>query len=99
MKENFSEKCYQVLRGIPRGQITTYKSIANKLKTKAYRAVGTAMNKNPYAPKIPCHRVVNSDWAVGGFASGTRKKIAMLKKEGIPIKKGQIVNFKKYLYK
>jgi methylated-DNA-[protein]-cysteine S-methyltransferase len=67
--------------------------------TKAYRAVGTAMNKNPYAPEVPCHRVVNSNGEVGGFANGTSKKIEMLKKEGIPIKDNKVENFEKYLYK
>ena len=56
------------------------------------------MNKNPYAPHVPCHRVVNSDGLVGGFALGKRKKIKILKKEGIYIKKGKILNFNKHLF-
>ena len=56
------------------------------------------MNKNPYAPRVPCHRVVKSDGFVGGFASGPRNKIKMLKNEGVEIKKGKI-DLKKYLYK
>lgn len=99
MKDSFSEKCYSLLRKVPRGKITTYKDIAEAMGTKAYRAVGTAMNKNPYAPEVPCHRVVNSNGEVGGFANGTSKKIEMLKKEGIPIKDNKVENFEKYLYK
>jgi methylated-DNA-[protein]-cysteine S-methyltransferase len=57
------------------------------------------MNKNPYAPQVPCHRVVNSDARVGGFASGTANKIKILKREGIPIKEGKIQNFEKFLFK
>jgi len=68
------------------------------MKTKAYRAVGNAMNKNPYAPEVPCHRVIKSNGFVGGFASGPKKKIQMLKKEGIEIKNNKI-DLKKYLYK
>lgn len=98
-KESFYEKCYSLLRKVPRGKITTYKELANALHSKAYQAVGTAMNKNPYAPAVPCHRVVNSNGEVGGFAHGTKKKIEMLKKEGIPIKNNRIIDFKKYLYK
>ena len=48
------------------------------------------MNKNPYSPKIPCHRVIKSNGKIGGFASGTKNKINLLKKEGIIIKKGKI---------
>ncbi len=79
IKKSFSEKCYELLKKVPKGKITTYKEIARALKTKAYRAVGNAMNKNPYSPKVPCHRVVKSDGKVGGFALGKRKKILMLK--------------------
>ncbi|MEK6897405.1 MAG: MGMT family protein [Nanoarchaeota archaeon] len=98
MKYSFSQKCYKLLRKVPRGKVTTYKEVARVLKTKAYRAVGNAMNKNPYAPGVACHRVVKSSGEVGGFASGTRKKISMLRKEGIKIVNGKI-DLKKYLYK
>lgn len=96
--KSFNEQCYHVLKKVPRGKVTTYREIARVLKSKAYRAVGNAMNKNPYSPIVPCHRVVNSDGRVGGFAGGTKKKISMLKKEGIEIKKRKI-DLKKYLYK
>lgn len=95
---SFSERCYSLLRRVPKGKVTTYKALAHTLGTKAYRAVGTAMNKNPYAPEVPCHRVVKSNGEVGGFAHGTKKKIEMLKNEGVPIKDGRIENFEKYLY-
>ena len=98
MKDSFSRKCYKILRKVPRGKVTTYKELAKALKSKAYRAVGNAMNKNPYSPKVPCHRVVRTNGEVGGFASGTRKKISMLRKEGIKVVKGKI-DFGKYLHK
>ena len=97
-KVNFNERCYSILRKVPKGKVTTYKEIAHALKSKAYRAVGNAMNKNPYAPQVPCHRVIKSNGDVGGFASGAKNKIKMLKKEGIEIVNGKI-NLKKYLYK
>lgn len=95
---DFSEKVYGLCRKIPKGNVTTYNEIAKKLRTKAYRAVGTALNKNPYA-QVPCHRVVNSDGRVGGFAQGARKKVEILRKEGIKIKNSKIVDFSKFLYK
>ena len=56
----FSEKVYFLTKKVPKGRVTTYKELAKKLKTKAYRAVGQALKCNPYAPKVPCHRVVKS---------------------------------------
>ena len=98
-EKSFSEKCYDLLRKVPRGKVTTYKIIAKKLGTKAYRAVGNAMNKNPYSPNVPCHRVVNSDGKIGGFALGVKNKIKILKKEGIKIKNNKIENFERVVYK
>lgn len=86
----FSERCYALLRKVPRGKVTTYKDLAHALGCKAYRAVGNAMHKNPYAPEVPCHRVIASSGKLGGFASGVKKKIALLKKEGVEVKKGRI---------
>ena len=91
----FQEKVYSVLKKIPKGQVSTYGAIAKVLGNKSYRAVGNALNKNPYSPKVPCHRVVKSNGEVGGFAHGTRKKIEMLRKEGITINRGK-VDLKKF---
>jgi len=99
MPTKFQSKVYEVCKKIPKGRVSTYKEIARKLRTKAYRAVGSALNKNPYAPIVPCHRVVNSDGFVGGFASGIKKKIKLLKSEGIKIKKNRINNFGKVIFK
>ena len=95
----FYDKVYGLCKRIPKGKVTTYKMIAEKLGTRAYRAVGTAMRKNPYAPKVPCHRVVNSDGNIGGFSSGVKNKIRMLEKEGVKVKNNRILNFENVLYK
>ena len=97
-KKNFSEKCYEVLRKVPKGKVTTYKAIAEALNTRAYRAVGGAMNKNPYAPEVPCHRVVGSNGKMVGYAGGIKKKIQMLKKEGVNIENGKVADFENKLY-
>jgi methylated-DNA-[protein]-cysteine S-methyltransferase len=98
MPTDFEENCYALLRKVPRGRVTTYKALAEALGTKAYRAVGQAMNKNPYAPRVPCHRVVSSDGSLGGFASGPRKKIVILRAEGVQVRDGRIVDFKKVFF-
>ena len=95
---SFSEKCYQLLRQVPKGKVTTYKSLAQAMKTKAYRAVGNAMNKNPYAPIVPCHRAISADGSLGGYAHGVQKKIQMLKAEGIKIENNKI-DLDKYEFK
>ena len=98
-KQSFDEKCYALLKKVPKGKVTTYGEIAKTLGTKAYRAVGGAMNRNPYAPKVPCHRVVCSDGKIGGFAYGADKKISLLKKEGLSVKNGKIENLEAKLFR
>jgi methylated-DNA-[protein]-cysteine S-methyltransferase len=51
--KTFSDKAYDLLRTVPKGRVTTYKEIANALGTRAYRGVGQAMKRNPYAPQVP----------------------------------------------
>ena len=103
---SFNEKIYALLKKVPKGKVTTYKALAEALGTKAYRAVGQAMRCNPYAPKVPCHRVVKSDGSIGGFMGKMKsnskevgKKTQLLQKEGIEIKNNKIVRFEKMIYK
>jgi methylated-DNA-[protein]-cysteine S-methyltransferase len=51
--KDFVDKAYDLLRMVPKGRVTTYKEIAHALGTRAYRGVGQAMRKNPYAPEVP----------------------------------------------
>ncbi len=96
---DFNHRCYELLKKVPKGKVTTYKEIALALNTRAFRAVGRAMNKNPYAPKVPCHRVVSANGKIGGFASGVRSKIEILKGEGIEVKDDRVVDFDKKLFR
>ena|SRR3989338_5876700 len=91
MKQAFTEKVYVAMRRIPRGKVTTYKALAKAVgNPKAARAVGNACNANPYAPRVPCHRVIASDGSLGGYAHGLKKKAALLKAEGVEIRGGKI---------
>lgn len=91
---DFKARCYQELSTIPKGRVTTYKALAERLGTKAYRAVGNAMNKNPYPRDlVPCHRVVNSDGRIGGYADKIQEKIDRLQAEGVEVVDGKIKNF------
>jgi methylated-DNA-[protein]-cysteine S-methyltransferase len=93
------EKLYELLAKIPCGRVTTYKELADKLKTKGYRAVGQIVGANPNAPKVPCHRVVKTDGGLGGYAFGLKKKIEILASEGVKISDGKVVDFEKKLFK
>ena len=64
----FYKKVYSLLKKVPKGRVTTYSDIAKALRSKAYRAVGTAMRLNENAPVVPCHRVVKSDEKVGNYS-------------------------------
>lgn len=80
----FQKKVWKATLSIPKGEVRSYSWIAKKIgNPRAVRAVGNALNKNPLAPEVPCHRVVRKDGSIGGFASGTAKKKALLKNEGI----------------
>ena len=81
----FQIKVWKYLRSIPKGRVKTYKEVAIAINMpKASRAVANACAKNPYAPKVPCHRVIRSDGSLGGFSApgGTKAKKKLLKKEG-----------------
>ena len=100
----FDAKVWKLMEKIPKGRVTTYGLIAKKLNTKAYRAVGNSCRKNPYAPRVPCHRVVRSNGTIGGFGGKTsgkniEQKIQLLKKENVNVKNGRIVDFEKVLFR
>lgn len=82
--KTFTEKVYDVVRGIPEGKTMTYQEVAEKVGSpKAVRAVGTALSKNTDPKNVPCHRVIRSDKGMGGYAfGGVTKKEEILKKEG-----------------
>ncbi len=91
--ENFTTKIYSVASQIPKGKVATYKQIARLAgNSKAARAVGTAMRKNPDMKIVPCHRVVGSDGTMHGYSAGQgiKTKIEMLKKEGIDFKGAKV---------
>lgn len=79
---NFYKKVWLEVLKIPKGEVRTYKWIAQKIgHPKAYRAVGRALKENPLTVIIPCHRVVMSCGKIGGYSKGVDKKKDLLKKE------------------
>ena len=81
----FQLKVWKYLKTIPKGKVKTYKEVAIAIKrSNSARAVANACAKNPYSPKIPCHRVIRSDGTLGGYSApgGIKTKKKLLKKEG-----------------
>ena len=79
----FKKKVLEIVSKIPRGKTMSYAEVAKAAGSpKAYRAVGNIMHNNLDPKRVPCHRVIKSDGTIGGYAGGTKKKIALLKKEG-----------------
>ena len=82
----FQRKVWLYLKKIPRGKVKTYSEVAKAIgKPLAVRAVANAIAKNPYSPRIPCHRVIRSDGSLGGYSGkgGVKTKKLLLKKEGV----------------
>ena len=84
----FQLKVWKYLKTIPKGTVKTYKQVAIAIKKrKSARAVANACGKNPYAPKIPCHRVIRSDGGLGGYSGrgGIKTKLRLLRSEKVNI--------------
>ena len=84
----FQLKVWNYLKSIPKGRVKTYKQVAIAIKRpKSARAVANACGKNPYAPKIPCHRVIRSDGGLGGYSGkgGIKTKLRLLRSEKVYI--------------
>ncbi|MHB0995401.1 MAG: methylated-DNA--[protein]-cysteine S-methyltransferase [Elusimicrobiales bacterium] len=80
----FQQAVWRACMRIPAGRTRSYKWIAQQIgRPGAVRAVGSALGRNPFAPAVPCHRVVKADGSIGGFSApgGIKAKLALLRKE------------------
>ena len=90
----FQRMVWNGIANIPKGNVLTYQELANEIGyPDSVRAVATACGKNPYAPEIPCHRVVRKDGSLGGYSAngGINKKKEMLENEGHKFNKDKII--------
>lgn len=84
--KRFKEKVLSIVRKIPKGKVMSYKEVAKLAgRPKAYRVVGNILHRN-YNSQIPCHRVIRSDGKPSGYNCGWKKKVFILKKEGVLLK-------------
>jgi len=84
----FQTRVYAALKSVPRGRVTTYGLLARHLGCGSAQAVGQALRQNPFAPVVPCHRVIAADLTLGGFCgqrtgAALRRKIGLLATEGV----------------
>lgn len=78
----FTQKVYKAILKIPKRETRTYQWVARKIgNPKAARAVGNALNKNPYPVIIPCHRIIRKNGSLGGYSRGLAMKKKLLKEE------------------
>ena len=85
---SFQIKVYKATSRIPRGKVATYGWVARQIGCRSAQAVGGALRVNPFAPRVPCHRVIAADGSLHGFAGRTSgpllaKKRRLLQEEGI----------------
>lgn len=98
-KTEFERKVLVTTFRIPKGKVSTYKRIAEKIgKPRAYRAVANALHKNPLHPIVPCHRVVRSDGLFGGEKKAAASRRKLVEKEGVPIENFRVKMSDKILF-
>jgi len=93
----FQKRVYDATKRIPKGKVSTYGHIAHAIGCASPRAVGQALRRNPFAPAVPCHRVIPGDLTIGGFGGKTaganiRKKLKLLAREGVLFKNRRLVD-------
>ena len=84
----FQTRVYNAVRRIPEGKVTTYRLLGETIGCGSARAVGGALKRNPFAPEVPCHRVIATDRTIGGFAGASEgpeitRKLGLLEAEGV----------------
>ena len=84
----FESRVFGALREIPKGRVVTYSTLARHLECGSTQAVGQALKRNPFAPEVPCHRVIKTDLTLGGYdgkVKGVRvqRKRRLLEEEGV----------------
>lgn len=97
MVSEFDSRVYAAVSRVPRGRVSTYAAIASSIGCGSARAVGQALKRNPFAPEVPCHRIIRSDLTIGGFKGKVKGgaiacKIELLKTEGVFFRNGALVD-------
>ena len=91
----FQKRVYEAVSLIPPGRVATYGEVARHIGCGSPQSVGQALKRNPFAPRVPCHRVIASTFTPGGFegetgGATTRRKTALLAEEGVRFMDGRL---------
>ncbi|MDR2463225.1 MAG: MGMT family protein [Verrucomicrobiales bacterium] len=93
----FQQKVYDAIVKIPRGKVTTYKLLAETLRCRSFQAIGQALRRNPFAPAVPCHRIIRTDLTIGGYGGAVsgqkiRRKLNLLRQENVTFSGGKLAD-------
>jgi len=93
----FQQRVYDALAEVPRGKVTTYGWLAALIGCDSARAVGQALRRNPFAPRVACHRVIGADLTLRGYQGRTRgaalrRKREVLASEGVEFRDGKLAD-------
>lgn len=96
----FARRVYDALAKIPSGRVITYAALGRRIGCNSPRAIGQALRANPFAPRVPCHRVIAADLAPGGFQGKTggealARKLRLLASEGVLFRDGRLADPKR----
>lgn len=93
------QRVYDIVSTVPKGKVTTYGDIGKQLCTKAYRAIGQILHRNPDWPRVPCHRVVMKDGSLAPNYGGGGPVLqrTRLEKEGVQFV-GDKVDLREHLF-
>ena len=99
----FRRRVYESLRRVPAGRVTTYRLLADSVDCRSCRAVGQALRHNPFAPAVPCHRVIGADLSIGGFMGqrtgwAIERKRRLLAAEGVHFRNGRLAEPARVFY-
>jgi len=83
---SFQKRVYEAVLQIPPGKVRSYEWVAKAIGSpSSCRAVGQTLKKNPYVGIVPCHRIINKNGSLGGFAKGRSAKRKLLLAEGLDL--------------
>ncbi len=93
----FEQKVYNAISRIPAGRVSTYSLVGKAIGCTSAQAIGQALKRNPFAPKVPCHRVISSSLAIGGYSGSTsgekiKRKLKLLANEGVRFENGALTD-------
>ena len=86
----FQRRVYMELLNVPAGSTITYGELARRIGCRSAQAVGQALKRNPFAPEVPCHRVIATNGLIGGYLGKRdgemielKRKLLEMEREGL----------------